>query len=410
MRRPGTWLPPLASDIAKVKQRRRTTYATGLPQLDELHGGGLVSESLTVLVGAPSSGKTSVALKISHHLATKSPIVYISTEFTGWELTCRAAAPLLERSYKSILHGEVPQRRVERALSGIAMRMVGYDKLKARESNAMERIRGAARGVADKYGKAPIVCVDFLQKLVRGNPDHVRMAVGDLADQLRELAQELGTPALAVSSTARANYRLPKDEPDNPLSYLAAAKESGDVEYAAANLWYFDRDRNQPQDDGSLPARIVVARCRYGTEGFAGIRFEGATGGITDDPEVLPLLSAESRKAASKRNQKTDDRERLLAAIKQREEEGQEPWQQSDARGAKPGGLSFTRVVAAWKGLINDGRCKLKPVDRVRSNGKKHTVWVIVPTKLNGGGKPLVRKAPARGKAKDAEVADERSE
>lgn len=43
--------------------------ASGVPNLDQILGGGLVSGSLVLIVGAPGSGKTTIASQIALHAA-----------------------------------------------------------------------------------------------------------------------------------------------------------------------------------------------------------------------------------------------------------------------------------------------------------------------------------------------------
>ena len=92
------------------------------------------------------------------------------------------------------------------------------------------------------------------------------------------------TAAGKVSSTAR-NWYGPHPEITYPEGFLGAGKESGDLEFDAAVVLYFDV---LPEVvDGGKQGRIAVAKCRPATTGFVGAKFYGGRGAClcqTSDP------------------------------------------------------------------------------------------------------------------------------
>jgi hypothetical protein len=111
------------------------------------------------------------------------------------------------------------------------------------------------------------------------------------------MSQQLDSPVLAVFSTSRSFYGLRKGEhakhSDDPTAYLAAAKESGDVEYDCAALMFLDID--QMSEGLPKPARIAVSRTRVGSVGFAGCRAYLDVGKWVGDQSAAEEMTAEYR-------------------------------------------------------------------------------------------------------------------
>jgi hypothetical protein len=128
-------------------------------------------------------------------------------------------------------------------------------------------------------GEPPLVIIDFLQDFCRGDGDQkTRLTNGAIG--LRRIAKKLDLPIVAVSSIGREGYGVAanamRENPD-PRIWLRFAKESGDIDYAASVVWFLDV-LQEVGDDNKRVGRIAIAKCRGGQEGFAGVKFSGASG------------------------------------------------------------------------------------------------------------------------------------
>ncbi len=75
------------SEIAKEKKPR---IKTGIGEIDNVLGGGIVAGSLTLLGGEPGIGKSTLALQIMEKLAAHGKPLYISGEESGQQIHLRA--------------------------------------------------------------------------------------------------------------------------------------------------------------------------------------------------------------------------------------------------------------------------------------------------------------------------------
>ncbi len=243
------------------------------------------------------------------------PFLYVSTELDDDECAMRAAAQMMGASHADLLRGKVSREHARRSIAGLPITVVGADDIRRDPAHDMPRISEAIERVAQRYGSPPLVCVDYLQNLVAGDVFNVRSGVTVVANQLRALAQLHDCPLLAVSSTGRAFYKPPKDGADDPIAYLGAGKESGDIEFAAVNQVFLDV-KSEANDDLYYGARLVVAKARRGTAGMVGARFHGPSGRWEECPDMLEELSAEGRLAKQQEQRDGDAQARVLDGIR----------------------------------------------------------------------------------------------
>ena len=64
--------------------------STGMPELDRVLGGGLVSGSVVLLSGEPGIGKSTLLMQISDSLGSGKTVLYVSGEESGGQLKMRA--------------------------------------------------------------------------------------------------------------------------------------------------------------------------------------------------------------------------------------------------------------------------------------------------------------------------------
>jgi len=370
----------IVGDVALLDTPPIRSYSTGNAQLDELTGGGLNSRELCVVMGPPGTGKTAYAISVSIHIAKTVAVLYGSTELEQHEIMARIAANILGRSTAGIRRGYTDRARVVAALAGVNIYVLGCDVLPRDGDEALKLIESEAKRIAALNGEPPIVVIDYLQDLARGAEQQLRARVGDLATEARAMAQRLDTAVLAVSSVSRTFYGPKKAaemrQADDPTVYLAAAKESGDVDYAAARVLFLDveTDRNQPERD----ARIAVAKSRDGRAGFAGARFAGECGRWLTSPGSLEVFSGPGQAEETSSDTQQGDDTFMLKRLKREWTTGKGELCTRSYLRAGNKGVGVPRATAAIDRLVLSGLARESVVARVE-NGKQRERSVLEP-------------------------------
>ncbi len=207
-------------------------WPTGFDLLDSTFDGGLRAGELVLLGGTEGSGKTTLALQIVRNaVAAGRHAVVFSYELTANSLIQRLlgleAAVAAEvsgemmtpaadvRSFRAVLESEDPDRRgLGAALSRLAFGRDALTMLEAyserlhivegNRQTSISQIATTVAAVADEAGEAPVVLVDYLQKVPSGDEtgDETRR-VTFVTETLKELAMELECPVMAITAADR---------------------------------------------------------------------------------------------------------------------------------------------------------------------------------------------------------------
>lgn len=212
----------------------------GLPDLDKLLG-PLRGGDYLVLGGAPSMGKTSLALSVANRAADAGVGVAIcSLEMTGQSLAFRAMAEQAGVPYADIIRGQVSEDDFKRVVEGIA-------KIKDRNieiiqphvkdlhslNAALARIKRQFEARGKKLG---LIVVDYLQ-LVRAPGKGRYEIVSNVSTGLKALAMQLDAPLIALSQLSRDVQSR-----DDHRPRLTDLRESGQIEQDADFVIFTHRD------------------------------------------------------------------------------------------------------------------------------------------------------------------------
>lgn len=230
--------------------RGGNTYPTGLSDFDEAIGGGFY-DGLHVLGGVTGGGKTALALAIAEHNAREGrPILYVTYEQSRYELWGRIISTRVGVGLRQLRTGGTAERPVGEMLRQSAAyhdltQAVG-PYLSVIEGNGVDggawgvdRIAAQVRRLKAAHGVAPLVILDYLQRMPTGEAKDRRHQIDETVTALQvRLGRELNTPVLVISSVGRGKYGELIAAPLEDR--LGVFKESGGVEYTAytASLLY----------------------------------------------------------------------------------------------------------------------------------------------------------------------------
>lgn len=299
------------------------TYSTPFESLTEAIGlGGWMAGQVYVLVGGTGVGKTTFTLAAARHFAElHGPVLYLTEEMRPGHCYTRAAARTLGVTSNQLIRGTA-------AYDDEALAQVLPKRLMFMRKTTPDKIRKAVLYLRQQHRCAPLVVVDYLQKLAAQvaagmeRPD-MRLATTQVSSELCKLAEDLDAPVLAVSSGGRsANSKLrgnragakrqdPRDMP--PSEMVDTAKESGDVEYDSAALMTISMG-DEVDVDGHQVATLTVAKARYGRAQHIAMAYDGVAGEWHDRGRVEPR-KADSIDTAQISAARAEELEQCAAAI-----------------------------------------------------------------------------------------------
>lgn len=280
------WAGELATEYLSMAERRRqqreTTGSTivgiptGLRLLDDLLNG--LSTGLYILAGAPGVGKTTLSLQLALHAARQRiPAVYVTYENSPSNLVGKALCATanvtgsdVDRGYANLAALRAAEYELSGAMTYLAIvegtSRLTVDEVKAKALQAMNRHQTTRC----------LVIFDYLQRAAQSKGfDGLRHNVSAMAGELRDLANRLQSPVLALSSQSRAggNYGA-----GGGSASLDSLKESGDLEYSADAVMFLKPSQERPAVPPARSVDLVLAKNRFGDVGSIPLIFRADIG------------------------------------------------------------------------------------------------------------------------------------
>jgi replicative DNA helicase len=366
----------LRSDAFKEPQR---TYPTCFSDLNDKICGGVKARQLTVVAAPTGSGKTGCIGTIAMAWAHDGiPVLWVCTEIDEQEQASRFAAIDYRQHDAVATPDDFLSLRLDPAAAAAAIENLPLYLLNLDDPDGdpFATIEARARELTAIHGQAPIIILDYLQVLAAEDEDARRMSVTKVSTRLRKLAKDINAAVVAISSVSRAYYGKAaikasgETEDEDPIHWLAAAKDSGDIEFSSAVFIYLDTSKDVDML-GEASARLVVAKSRRGVRGFVGLRFHGPSGLFRASTDAI------SRSAGQSRSQQTDDK--VLRFING---PVYQPTTMRQLREMVPN-VRATYVDASIERLVAGGLLALEQREGHDKAGRKRTDIVVVPAPSN---------------------------
>lgn len=253
----------------------RPVTETPFRSLNEILGGGLHAGQVVVACAGTGMGKTALGLQIASHVASSAPVLFASYELPPHLLVGRMVSQGIPRvQWLDVIRGRVKREEMLAALPG---RLFQFS-----ERPSLGSLHREAHALAEEYGQAPLVVIDYMQLVGDSSGDtrqgDPRASNAEASEQIRKLAIELGAPVLVISSVSRTNNaRNRKARGYAPGDLVDVAKETGSIEYDAAAVLVLSVVPEKDADGLQL-ATLTIAKNRFGELAHLDFRFAGASG------------------------------------------------------------------------------------------------------------------------------------
>jgi replicative DNA helicase len=266
---------------------------TGFPDLDSALTGGLRSGELCLLGGSHGEGKTTFGLQILRNaVAAGGSGLVLSYEHEAYTLLERLVSLEAAENYGP---GGARVDQVRKAfetggaesLEGLLARLPGGDaafeqlagygqRLHIHESSGVSttlaEIEHAADRVTDASGQAPLILVDYLQKVpMPGVPEEERITA--VTEGLKDLALAIGAPVIAISAADKESLGAGHRMRTHDLRGSSALAYEADVVLLLANKANIVSREHLVYDLGNVErynalAILSVEKNRHGRAGL----------------------------------------------------------------------------------------------------------------------------------------------
>jgi replicative DNA helicase len=266
------FLPELMQDAETLHAARKSGRpggpVSGLSLLDrELCG--WFRPGLHVLVGAPGSAKSALALQIA--ASSGRPALFVNAEQSHIEILKRLISRRTGEYLGRLKSGELSPFEMQ----ALAVRACEGLKLYLAENATVEAIAEAIADIEARHGAKPLVIVDSLQAWARQTGAGISLSEYELLEEsigaLASLAREQDVALILVSHRNRASNRATNG------GGMHGAKGSGSAEYLSETLIALECEEGQtPDTKGETEITLKIWKNRHGYSGAEiPLKFEG---------------------------------------------------------------------------------------------------------------------------------------
>lgn len=284
--------------VAKWKAQGPVKRArTGWPAFDEAARGGLAFGRRTFLAGAPNAGKTAAAAVLAHRYWQDGYVVGIlAVDEEPDDVTARFA--------------QMAGFTLEDTETGDEMKLDAIGAALARSGvylyDSRWSIEAAAADLAAHAGEKPAVFIVDSVQTVRCaesmKADNPRLVVGANVRALKHVTSEHRFLLIATSELPRGAYR--NEDAARDFNDMAAGKDSGDIEYAAAVQMVLRSVKDHP---GLI--RVNVPKLKRGREVEFYLRLNRVTHTLVEAD--APVAAETPNKTATSRKRTVEDAKAL---------------------------------------------------------------------------------------------------
>jgi replicative DNA helicase len=224
----------ISSDFLEhIRERKNfSDRQTGFSNIDSFQ---LFEPGLYILGGTPACGKTTFAWQLLSQIAEQGEhCIFCSYEMSKDELVAKTLARklFLDNPDTTLTGSQILRGGWSSNLYDIINEIGDFDNFIVREfaHEDVDKLLAILRPLVDSYDKPPIVCIDYLQRLIpRDGKADTRALIDDALFKLKDFSKKTNTTFIVISTFNRNNY--------NQRVSFESFKESGGIEYTADVVW-----------------------------------------------------------------------------------------------------------------------------------------------------------------------------
>lgn len=276
-------LDELHKDRSKIRG-----LPTGFRDVDNLLA-GLQASDLIILAARPSMGKSTLAMNIAHHVATKEKqsVLVFSLEMSKEQLVDRLLAAEAGIDSWDIRTGNLSDNDFEKL--GHAMGALSEAPIYIDDTPSISVMEMRTKARREQHSRPlGLIIVDYLQLMtsnIRSYSDNRVQEVSEISRGLKGIARELNVPVIALSQLSRS-----VESRNPPVPQLSDLRESGSIEQDADVVAFIYREEwYDPETDRQHITDLFIKKHRNGPTGSVELFFH---------PETLQFRTIDKRRSA----------------------------------------------------------------------------------------------------------------
>lgn len=239
--------------LEKIQTEAYKPYQTDLSFFDDLLNGGIIRQSLLLLMAAPGTGKTTLCQQISEAMAAhQKPVIYLNFEMSREQMLAKAISGRLAKRGKfySALHimqgykwNEAEAAEIKEALQEYNRDIFPYlqynpDGVSSDLDNILEYLKAVGEQAKAAGAAAPVIVVDYLHLISSSKSIDTQELIKQSVTGLKKYAIDYDTFVISIVATNRNGN-------SSGRITLESGRDSSNIEYTAdyqLSLNYFDID------------------------------------------------------------------------------------------------------------------------------------------------------------------------
>lgn len=251
----------LTDFLDKIQTEAYKPYTTELSFFDNLLMGGVIQQSLLILMAAPGIGKTTLCQQIAEEMAAhRKPVIYINLEMSREQMLAKAISYRLAKKDKTcktaldILQGykwSADERATIIAeIEAYRQQIYPYlqynpDNIKGDLDSILEYLDGVGQRAKDDGRQAPAVFIDYLHLIGTTKGLDNQELIKQTVKGLKDYAVNYDTFVVGISATNRASNTSGRIT-------MESGRDSSNIEYTGdyqLSLNYYAVDNGTVKTD-----------------------------------------------------------------------------------------------------------------------------------------------------------------
>lgn len=252
----------LTDFLEKIQTEAYKPYTTGLKFFDDLLDGGILQQSLLLLMAAPATGKTTLAQQIAETMAEhKKPVLYLNFEMSREQMLAKAISAKLyrmgvEKTAADVLQGYTWTDR-DRANISLAIdeyRRTNYPYIKynpagtsSELNDLLSFLKATGEAAKAKGEPAPAAVIDYLHLITSKDGLDTAELIKQAVTGLKKYAIDYNTFVIGITATNRETNKSGRMS-------ISSGRDSSNLEYTAdyqLSLNYLEIDKGNVNPDNA---------------------------------------------------------------------------------------------------------------------------------------------------------------